>query len=149
MLLSESSSFIFTVAQNSTAWRYHNWLFALIGICAVSNFLILQLAWPWTFLNMSLKVQVHCYYTPRSGNGRSHVSSDLKDSSKLFSILFLLLLLPSGFEFPLFRILSDTDIIRCFHCGHSGGIACCLMVAVISTPFIIYDVEQLSYLQAT
>lgn len=70
------------------------------------------------------------------------MSSNLKDSFKLFSILFLLtLLLPSVLEFPVFCILSNTDIIGCFHSGRSDGMLRCLMATLISISFIACDAE--------
>ena len=80
---------------------------------------------------------------------RVYISSNLKDSSKLFSILFLLtLLMLSVLEFPLFHtVLSNTDTIRCFHSDLSGGMLCYLTVALISIPLVVYDIEYESGLR--
>ena len=70
------------------------------------------------------------------------MSSNLKDSFKLFSILFLLtLLLLSVLEFPVSCILSNIDTIGCFHSGHSDGMLWCLMATLISISFITCDAE--------
>lgn len=77
-----------------------------------------------------------------------YVSSNLKDSNKLFFLLFLTSLLLSVLALPRFLLLSNTDIIRCFYSGHCDGILSYLIMALISIPLITYDIEHLSYLWA-
>lgn len=102
---------------------------------------------PQTFLNISLEARVHIlllavYIGVEMVGPRIYISSDLEGSSKLSSMLLLILLLPSVLKFPLFYVLSDTDIIGHFH---SGWVMWYPMVALISIPLITYEVEHLSY----
>lgn len=102
---------------------------------------------PQTFLNISPEAHIHIlllavYLGVEIVGPRIYTSLDLKDSFKMSSMLFLLILiLPSVLEFPLFHILSNTGIMGRFH---SGGVMWYLTMALISIPLLTY--EHLSYL---